>query len=159
MDTLQKDKNQHLVSMYINSLTSQHSKKTMALALRRGINFLPQVDQDVQKIFSIKDWLQYLERSASVSKEQFMTTNKRGLIKNSTREFYREGKNTADYSLFDFLHGYMYLKWPYLYISVALGDHRLYKVIQPIFLFIQSIMEPSQDDEPEDQRKLRYLKP
>jgi len=79
-----------------------------------------------------------------------MTTNKRGLIKNTTREFYRDGKNAANYSLFDFLHGYMYLKWPYLYISVALGEHRLYKVIQPIFLFFQSIMEPSHEDGPEE---------
>ena len=79
-----------------------------------------------------------------------MTVQKRGLIKNSTRNFYRERKNAGEYSLFDFMHGYMYSKWPYLYISVALGEHRLYKIIQPIFLFIQSIMEPSQGDEPEE---------
>ncbi len=76
-----------------------------------------------------------------------MSEKRRILVKNTTREFYREGKKTPDYSLFDFVHGYMYSKWPYLYISVALGEHRLYKVIQPIFLFIQSIMEPSQEDE------------
>jgi len=75
-----------------------------------------------------------------------MTTNQRGLIKSSTSEFYREGKNTANYSLFDFVHGYMYSKWPYLYISVALGEHRLYKILQPIFLFLQSILEPSHED-------------
>jgi Pyruvate/2-oxoacid:ferredoxin oxidoreductase delta subunit len=79
-----------------------------------------------------------------------MTTNQRGLIKSSTSEFYREGKNTANYSLFDFVHGYMYSKWPYLYISVALGEHRLYKILQPIFLFLQSILEPSHEDEPEE---------
>ncbi|MCK5793968.1 MAG: 4Fe-4S ferredoxin, partial [Anaerolineales bacterium] len=79
-----------------------------------------------------------------------MPEPRKGLVKTSTREFYREGKNAEDYSLFDFVHGYMYSKWPYLYISVALGEHRLYKVIQPIFLFLQSIMEPTQDDEPEE---------
>ena len=79
-----------------------------------------------------------------------MLGSRKGLIKTSTRAFYREGKKTEDYSLFDFLHGYMYSKWPYLYISVALGEHRLYKVIQSIFLFFQSIMEPSQEDEPEE---------
>lgn len=79
-----------------------------------------------------------------------MTGSKRGLIRTSTREFYQEGKRTVDYSLFDFLHGYMYSKWPYFYISVALGEHRLYKIIQPIFLFLQSILEPTQDNEPEE---------
>jgi len=79
-----------------------------------------------------------------------MTIQKRGLIKNSTRNFYSERETAGDYSFFDFLHGYAYSKWPYLYISVALGEHRLYKVIQPIFLFLQSILEPSRDDEPEE---------
>ena len=79
-----------------------------------------------------------------------MTESKRGLIRSSTREFYQEGKKTTDYSLFDFLHGYMYSRWPYLYISVALGEHRLHKVIQPIFLFMQSIMEPTHEDELEE---------
>jgi len=79
-----------------------------------------------------------------------MTESKRGLIKSSTREFYREGKNAGEYSFFDFIHGYMYSKWPYLYISVALGEHRLYKIIQPIFLFLQSIMESPREGDPEE---------
>jgi len=63
------------------------------------------------------------------------------VIKASTREFFREGKNAGDYSRFDFFHGYLYSKWPYLYISVALGEHRLNKVLAPIFMFLSSIFD------------------
>jgi Pyruvate/2-oxoacid:ferredoxin oxidoreductase delta subunit len=78
-----------------------------------------------------------------------MSRQKRGLIRKSTREFYLEGKRTADYSLYDFMHGYLYSKWPYLYISVALGEHRLSKVLQPVFLFLKAILEPAHKGEPE----------
>jgi len=61
------------------------------------------------------------------------------LMKDSTKAFYQEGKNTEDYSLYDFLHGYLYAKWSYLYISVALGEHRLHKVLAPIFLFLSGL--------------------
>lgn len=64
------------------------------------------------------------------------------LIKKATRDFYQEGKNTEDYSLYDFLHGYLYAKWPYLYISVALGEHPLSRFLAPIFLFLSSVLAP-----------------
>ena len=69
----------------------------------------------------------------------------RSLIKETTKDFYQEGRNTEDYSLYDFLHGYLYSKWPYLYIGVALGEHPLSRVFTPIFLFLSSILSPSKD--------------
>ncbi len=39
----------------------------------------------------------------------------------STRTFYREGRRTPGYSLLDFLHGYVYARWPYDYIGSATG--------------------------------------
>lgn len=72
-----------------------------------------------------------------------------GFIKRSTREFYQEGNRTEDYSLYDFLHGYLYARWPYLYIGVALGDRPLSRVLAPFFLFISSLLSPVRD-EPED---------
>ena len=77
-----------------------------------------------------------------------MTQNGK-LIKETTREFYSEGKRTQNYSFFDFLHGYLYLKWPYFYISVALGEHRLSKTLVPIIMFFSSLFAPSRE-EPED---------
>ena len=45
-------------------------------------------------------------------------------INPSTREFIREARQTPGYRLFDFLHGYVYTRWPYLYISIGKGEHR-----------------------------------
>ncbi len=77
-----------------------------------------------------------------------MAHNRR-LIKKSTRDFYQEGKRTEDYSLYDFLHGYLYAKWPYLYIGVALGVRPLSRVLAPIFLFLSSFLTP-EENEPEE---------
>ena len=71
------------------------------------------------------------------------------LIERSTREFYKEGRETEDYSLYDFLHGYLYAKWPYFYIGVAVGEHPLSKILAPLFLFLSSLLAPFHD-EPED---------
>ena len=79
-----------------------------------------------------------------------MINRKNPFLKNSTREFFAEGKKTEDYSLYDFFHGYLYSKWPYLYIGVALGEHRLNKVLAPIFMFLTSIFEPFRPDTPEE---------
>jgi hypothetical protein len=35
----------------------------------------------------------------------------------------REARKTSDYRLFDFLLGYVYARWPYLYISIGKGEH------------------------------------
>jgi ferredoxin len=52
----------------------------------------------------------------------------KSLIKLSTRDFYREGRKTPGYSLYDWLHGYVYGRWPYLYIGLGTGEHRLAKI-------------------------------
>jgi ferredoxin len=54
------------------------------------------------------------------------------LICPSTLAFWDEAQRTSEYSFFDFLHGYFYNRWPYLYISVAAGEHRLNRLIRPI---------------------------
>lgn len=45
----------------------------------------------------------------------------------STRSFLKEAFNLKHYSLFDLLHGYIYARWPYLYIGVGTGEHHLAK--------------------------------
>jgi len=54
------------------------------------------------------------------------------LIKPSTRSFIREAKSTKDYSLYDFLHGYFYARWLYLYIGFGTGEHPLGKMFKSI---------------------------
>lgn len=55
-----------------------------------------------------------------------------GLICPSTRAFLEEGRRTPGFTLFGFVHGYVYSRWPYMYISVLNGEHRLVQMIRPI---------------------------
>ena len=55
----------------------------------------------------------------------------------STQALFEEGQRTPGYSLFDFLHGYFYGRWPYLYIGVGTGEHPLSKVIRWVSSAIQ----------------------
>jgi ferredoxin len=53
----------------------------------------------------------------------------------STIAFAREGRRvpaSTKYSLFDFLHGYIYARWPYLYIGIGTGEHPLAKRYAPL---------------------------
>jgi len=61
-------------------------------------------------------------------------------MKPSTRMFYREGRRTPGYSRFDFLHGYVYGRWPYLYIGIGTGEHRLSGLVRGIIAFIGWIL-------------------
>jgi len=42
----------------------------------------------------------------------------------STIAFMREARQVSGFRIFDFLHGYVYARWPYLYISIGKGEHR-----------------------------------
>jgi ferredoxin len=44
-------------------------------------------------------------------------------VRPSTVALWREGRALEGYSLFDWVHGYVYGRWPYLYISIATGEH------------------------------------
>jgi len=43
--------------------------------------------------------------------------------KPSTRAFFAEARKTPGYSFFDLVHGYVYARWPYLYIGIATGEN------------------------------------
>jgi ferredoxin len=59
-----------------------------------------------------------------------------GLVRPSTKAFFEEGRCTPGFTLFDFLHGYFYSRWPFLYISILNGEHRLVRMIGPILQFL-----------------------
>jgi len=50
----------------------------------------------------------------------------------STRSFVQESRRVSGFRLFDLLHGYFYLRFPYLYISMATGEHPLARRLRPI---------------------------
>jgi ferredoxin len=66
----------------------------------------------------------------------------------STRAFYREGKEVSGYSLLDWLHGYVYARWPYLYIGVGVGEHPLTRLLSPVVGLFTKIFwsEPPEGD-------------
>jgi Pyruvate/2-oxoacid:ferredoxin oxidoreductase delta subunit len=51
------------------------------------------------------------------------------LVRASTRRFLREARSLQTVSLVEALHGYLYQRWPYLYIAVATGEHPLGKAL------------------------------
>lgn len=58
------------------------------------------------------------------------------LIKPSTRAFYREWRAQPDRRISQFIHGYIYGRWPYFYIGFGKGDHPLRKklaFIEPLY--------------------------
>ena len=65
------------------------------------------------------------------------------MFRRSTREFWKEGRRVKGYSFSDFLHGYVYLRWPYAYIGTAKGDRKVPAVLKPFvaalaWLFLRS---------------------
>lgn len=63
------------------------------------------------------------------------------IILPSTRAFISEAKKIPGYRLFDFMHGYVYARWPYLYISIGKGEHPLFPIFAKIgTLFNQYIL-------------------
>jgi Pyruvate/2-oxoacid:ferredoxin oxidoreductase delta subunit len=49
-----------------------------------------------------------------------------------TRRFLDEARTTPGYTLRDLIHGYLYLRFAYLYISVGTGEHRLSRWLEPL---------------------------
>jgi ferredoxin len=58
----------------------------------------------------------------------------------STRAFFHEARRTEGYSLFDWLHGYFYGRWTYLYIGVGTGEHPLAKMAKPVVERIDALI-------------------
>jgi len=64
------------------------------------------------------------------------------LVRPSTRAFYREAKEVSGYSFLDWLHGYVYARWPYLYIGVGVGEHPLARLLSPVVGLFSMIFWP-----------------
>ncbi len=65
----------------------------------------------------------------------------------ATRRFLQQARTTPGYGFWDFIHGYVYLRWPYLYIRVGVGEHplaKLYLRISGLLGGLRPRREPSQ---------------
>jgi hypothetical protein len=67
------------------------------------------------------------------------------LVKSSTRAFRREALRTPGYSLLDWLHGYVYARWPYLYIGIGTGQHPLARAFGPLVRLLGRLFPPSDE--------------
>lgn len=63
-------------------------------------------------------------------------------INDSTRAYLREGRKIKAYSWFDALHGYIYTRWPYLYISIGSGAHPSTRILFPLINFLSQVTSP-----------------
>ncbi len=58
----------------------------------------------------------------------------------STRAFIREARRLPGYSFFDWVHGYVYARWPYLYIGIATGEHPLARRVKPVIAWFDRLL-------------------
>ena len=63
-------------------------------------------------------------------------------LKPSTVAFAREARRTPGFSLFDWIHGYVYARWPYLYIGIGTGEHRLARLFGPLVRGLARLFPP-----------------
>ena len=66
----------------------------------------------------------------------------------STRAFLVEGQHTPKFSMLDWLHGYVYSRWPYFYIGIGTGEHRLTKTLGPLLIRLLRLTYSSNGDTP-----------
>lgn len=67
-------------------------------------------------------------------------------FKPSTIRFWREARKIPGYSLGEILHGYVYGRWPYLYISLGTGEHPLTRVIKKPLCLLARLLGCWQDE-------------
>lgn len=65
--------------------------------------------------------------------------NQNRFIKPSTCSFFSEGRAARNYTFFDAVHGYVYGRWIYQYISIAIGEHRLATLVFYVIRIVDRI--------------------
>jgi ferredoxin len=67
-------------------------------------------------------------------------------VRPSTRSFFLEARRTPGYSFLEWLHGYIYGRWPYLYIGVGTESHPLNRIIGPPLRWLAYMLFPGLDN-------------
>jgi ferredoxin len=71
------------------------------------------------------------------------------LLRPSTRAFLREARQTPGFTVLDTLHGYVYARWPYLYIGIGKGEHSINRLLQPLVRFYRWLFPPKKRSNPD----------
>ena len=69
-------------------------------------------------------------------------------IKPSTREFLAEARRVPGHTFFDLVHGYVYARWPYLYIGIGTGEHPLARWFKPLAGWFNGLATRQKGKEP-----------
>ena len=70
--------------------------------------------------------------------------NRPPFISPSTWEYIKAGRRAKDYTLKNWLHGYIYSRWIYLYISIGTGEHFLARKLAPAANLLIRFFKPKQ---------------
>jgi ferredoxin len=54
----------------------------------------------------------------------------------STQAYLREACQKAGFGLVECIHGYIYARWPFLYVRIGTGEHPLIPFLTPLFNFL-----------------------
>jgi ferredoxin len=90
------------------------------------------------------------------AEEDTVRNQRRRLVQPSTRALWRERKTTRTYSHTDFLHGYVYARWPYLYIGLSTGERRLPRALGPILRVVSRLFVGSRNSRDPAAAKRHY---
>ena len=63
-------------------------------------------------------------------------------MKPSTLSFIRESRRTPGHSFLDRMHGYIYGRWPYLYIGIGKGRHPMNRIFGPPLRWLACLLLP-----------------
>lgn len=60
----------------------------------------------------------------------------------STRKFIREARKTPGYTFWDWIHGMIYARFPYLYIGIGVGEHPLSPYLARVWKTLNRLFTP-----------------
>lgn len=66
----------------------------------------------------------------------------------STKMCLHEARHIPEFSLLEYLHGYIYAHWPYWYISVGTGEHRSVRLFGKLLTFVLNLLSGFPKDHP-----------
>jgi len=63
-------------------------------------------------------------------------------LSQATRNYIEEAKKAPSFSWWNFIHGYVYGRWPYLYIGIGKGEHPVAKILLPFVRLFYAVGGP-----------------
>ena len=85
-----------------------------------------------------------------------MGKRRRWILRRSTAAFFREARRTPGVSFLDWIHGYVYSRWPYFYIGHATGERSLPRPMQALLRGVSRLVLPSADGKDPQQARRAF---